>query len=110
MSGVVKVAGIKFAFADRELVIPPLSLTAHEQLVDRLDAVRSGGLVGAASTGTIIDAVHAALKRNYPEMTRDEVGELLDLGNMSEALEAVMDVSCMKRKARDAAPGEAPPP
>jgi hypothetical protein len=39
-----------------------------------------------AAIGTVIEAAHAALKRNYPDITRDEVGELVDVGNMHDVI------------------------
>ena len=46
---------------------------------------------------TIVDATHAALKRNYPDLTRADVAELVDLGNMVEVIQSVMDVAGVKR-------------
>jgi hypothetical protein len=63
-----------------------------------------------------IDICHASLKRNYPALTREEVGELIDLENLSDVFLAVMDISGLRRKAMDAPaqagapePGEAMP-
>jgi hypothetical protein len=100
-----KIAGILFDFGDRQLVIPPIKLTDLQQLQDRLAAVK-GGIDGESVT-TVIDATHASLKRNYPEMTRDEVADLLDVGNMMDVFTSVMDVSGLKRKAQGGATGEA---
>ena len=57
---------------------------------------------------TVIDATHAALRRNYPDIERGEVAALLDLRNMRDALNAVMNASGME--VRDATPGEAEAP
>ncbi|MNR53096.1 hypothetical protein D3C85_1730470 [compost metagenome] len=47
----------------------------------------------------MIDATHAALRRNYPEIERGEVAGLLDLRNMRDALDAVMSASGMEAQA-----------
>ncbi len=107
MAGIVKVKGVPFDFNGCVLIIPPLSLGAYEQLQERLsdlpEDVRESSYIGTA-----IDTVHAALLRNYPDMTREEVGELVDFGNMNDAMECAMDISGLKRKALEAGQGDAP--
>lgn len=100
----IKVKGIPFDFNGRVLVIPPLSLGALEQLQDRLANMRED-MGDPEYIGTVIDTVHAALGRNYPDMTREEVADLIDLENMQEAMACAMDVSGLKRKALEAAEG-----
>jgi hypothetical protein len=52
---------------------------------------------------TVLDAVHSALVRRYPELTKDDVEEALDLENLRPILEAVMGAAGLKR----GGPGEA---
>ena len=47
-----------------------------------------------------------ALKRNYPDMTREQVAELLDLSMMRDCMNAVMSVSGMVPKEAAATTGE----
>lgn len=96
MAEIVKVNGVPFDFGGRVLVIPPMTLGAFEQLQKRL-AGMSGDARDASGIETTIDSVHAALRRNYPDITREEVGELIDFGNMTEAMACAMDVSGLKR-------------
>lgn len=100
----IKVKGIPFPFGDLTLVIPPLSLGAMEQLQDRL-AGMDEDLTSPEYVGTVIDTLHAALKRNYPDMTRADVADMIDLENMQEAMSCAMDVGGLKRKALEAAKG-----
>lgn len=97
-----KIKGNDFDFGLVVLTIPPLSLGDLELLQDRMGTLQVGA-TDAKSVGTVIDATLAALKRNYPEMTREEVAGMIDLENMVDVLECVMDVSGAKRKAADAA-------
>jgi hypothetical protein len=93
---VVNVPGIEHIFAGgKVLVIPPLALGDLEQLLDPINDVMNGAMDKAA-IGTVIDAAHAALRRNYPELERAEVGNLIDLRNMQEVLHAVMNASGME--------------
>jgi hypothetical protein len=104
---VVKIKGVAVVLGGDTYVIPPLSLGAVEQLQDRISKF-TGDVTDRDQIATVIDAAHSALKRNYPEITRDEVADLIDLENMADVFEAVMDVSGMKRKALEA--GEAQEP
>lgn len=101
---VVNVPGVEFSFPGKILVIPPLSLGDLEQLLDRINSVMAGNM-DKDSIATVIDATHAALRRNYPEIERAEVAALLDLRNMRDALNAVMSASGLE--VQDTAPGEA---
>lgn len=104
--GPLKVKGIPFEFSDRVLVIPPLSLGAMEQMQERLSGIKED-LSDPVYIGTVIDTLHAALGRNYPDMTREEVADLVDLENMQDVMECAMDVAGLKRKALEAAKGDA---
>lgn len=83
--------------------VPPLSLGSLEVLQERLEQFTGG--TDRQSVALIVDTAFAALKRNYPDLTRKQVLDLLDVGNMQEVFEACMDVSGLKRKATEA--GEA---
>jgi len=96
---VVKVKGIPKDLGGATYVVPPLSLGALEQLQERLGSY-TGDVNNPADVRTTIDA---ALKRNYPDIKREEVAELIGLENMIEVFEAVMDISGMRRKAYEAA-------
>jgi hypothetical protein len=91
-----KVPGIKLTLGGKELIVPPLSLGAVEDMQDRLSAYK--GVGDKASVATAIDALTASLKRNYPETTREEVRELIGLENMQDVMLAVMDVSGLRRQ------------
>lgn len=101
MASLVKVKGIAVQLGGESFVIPPLSLGALEQLQSRV-ADFKGDIRDKEQVATVIDAAHAALKRNYPAITRDEIADMIDVGNMAEVFEAVMDVSGLKRKAIEA--------
>jgi hypothetical protein len=67
-----------------------------------------GASMGEAQINVLIDIVTAALQRNYPETTPHQVENLLDLGNASAVLNAVLTGSGLKPGG--AAMGEAPAP
>lgn len=109
MTEIVKVKGITVPLGGQDYVIPPIALGALEQLQERISKF-TGDVTDALQVATVIDAAHAALKRNYPDITRADVADLIDVANMADVFTAVMDVSGLKRKGLEAAPmGEALP-
>lgn len=99
-----KYKGIKITLGDEVLVVPPLNFRSLQELQARLVEFKAG--VDPESVNVVVDAAHHALKRNYPDMTRENVIDLLDLENMLQVMEAVMDVSGMKRKEAEAKSAE----
>lgn len=92
------VGGIPLVMGDgKSYVIAPLTLGAIEDMQDAISSV--GSDLSADTVKAIIDVAHSSLKRNYPDMTRNEARELIDVANMMSVFEACMDVSGMKRKA-----------
>lgn len=86
-----RIKGTEFDFGTKKLVIPPLSLGALDRYREALET--------APEPNTIVDVTHAALVRNYPDMTRDEVADLVDLDNMHEVFNIVMNVSKLASQA-----------
>lgn len=104
---VVKIKGIAVQMGGTSYVIPPMALGALEQLQERIAAFQ-GDIRDKDQVATVIDAAWSALKRNYPELSREEVADMIDLENMAEVFEAVMDISGLKRKSLEQ--GEVPEP
>ncbi|MFX5061062.1 hypothetical protein ABTC45_17950 [Acinetobacter baumannii] len=88
----VVVDGQPFVFA-------PLSLGAVEKLLPALQSFKPDDV------GTVIDVAHKSLKRNYPDITRDDVAEMLFMDQLTEVMEAVMSVSGLKGNDDSAAGG-----
>lgn len=96
----VRFPGIAIVLGGDTFIMPPLALGKLEQLQKRIQNFTGG--TDADSINTVLDCAHAALARNYPEMSRDELGELVDVGNMMEVMQAAMDVSGLIRKGLEA--------
>lgn len=95
------IAGIKVVLGGTEWVVPPLNFKALIDLKDRLAEFKPGS-VDVNSVDTVLECVYRALKRNYPDVTKDMLAELIDLGNMVDVMQAVMDVSGLRRKQAEA--------
>ena len=101
------VPGVVVAMGGQDWIVPPLTLGQLRQLMPKVRQLTEiGAAMGEAQINVLIDIVTAALQRNYPETTPDRVEDLLDLGNASAVLNAVLTGSGLKPSG--AAMGEAP--
>ncbi len=91
------IAGRTVKLGGVDYVVPPLTLGQLRRLEPDIALLGQGTI--ATQAPAIIRIVHAALSRNYPELTEDAVSELIDLGSMSETIDAVMGVSGLKKEA-----------
>ena len=98
----VRIKGVTVELNGTNYVIPPIALGALEQLQERIVAF-NGNIQDIKQISTVIDCAYAAMRRNYPDMTRGEVADLIDISNMNEVFVAMMDVSGLKRKEQEAA-------
>lgn len=85
----INIDGQAFVFA-------PLSLGAVEKLLPALQGFQPNDV------GTVIDVAHKSLKRNYPEISRDDVADMIYMDQLEELMGAVMAVSGLKNNKPDA--------
>lgn len=98
------IEGVKITLGGREFVAPPLNFRALRRLTPHFSALTTMGAVPTDDQiDVVIDIVLAALNRNYPDLVRDELEELLDLANLSVALQAILGASGLEKTS-----GEAP--
>jgi len=98
-------------FGDEQYRVPPLGFRSIVELQD--DVKSLAGIAGRMPTQTemqtIAGVVHAAMRRNYPSLTVDDVMDMIDIGNYRQLLDAVMNVSGFQRQPEGApSSGEAP--
>jgi len=89
--------GIEVILGGTNYLVPPLSLGNLEIFQHRLKTFEGG--LDPASVSTVIDVTLAAINRNYPDMTRERLGEIMDVSDMADVMLAVMDVAGVRRKA-----------
>ena len=103
------IPGVTVTMGGQDWVVPPLTLGQLRQLMPKVrELTEIGASMGEAQISVLVDIVTAALQRNYPEMTTDQVENFLDLGNASAVLNAVLTGSGLKPSG--AAVGEARAP
>lgn len=90
--------GVEVELGGQLFTVPPLSLgqlEEHEDVIATLSQVDGESMF--ASFYKAIPFMHAAFSRNYPEMTREQLAELIDFNSFNEVLQAVMNASGLKR-------------
>ena len=97
--------GQKIKIGDRELEIPPLSFGNLMDLEDKIAAIMDGDAKKVFSKERIqaqLDVIHAAVKRNYPDITADWLRDNLDLGNAIKVIKMVLSTSGVGEKSAGA--------
>jgi hypothetical protein len=98
--------GMTIAMGGRDWLVPPLTLGQLRRLMPKVrQLTETDASMGETQISVLVEIVTAALQRNYPEATADMVENLLDLGNASAVLNAVLTGSGLKP--RDDRLGEA---
>lgn len=91
------IPGVTVAMGDQDWIVPPLTLGQLRRLMPKMRQLTEiGASMGEPQISVLVDIVTAALQRNYPEMTTDQVENLLDLGNAGAVLSAVLTGSGLK--------------
>ncbi len=97
--------GVKVTIGRRDFIVPPLNLKAVKR-VGQLVPVMMAADGSVESIDAAIEVIHLALKRNYPELTRDELEEELDLANLAPISMVIAEASGLVPKAE---PGQTTP-
>ena len=105
--------GVTIAMGGQDWLIPPLTLGQLRRLMPKVrQLIETDASMGETQISVLVETVAAALQRNYPEATADMVENLLDLGNASAVLNAVLTGSGLKlrddRLGEVSAPGASP--
>ncbi len=81
--------------AGTEWVIPPLNFKALRRFREELGSMTPEALV---NSGKVVEIIHAAMLRNYPDLTLDTLEDMLDMGNIMHVTEAVLAISGLVEK------------
>jgi len=93
-----KLDGVPIKLGSETYVLPPLNLAALEKYWPVIESWGEppASLVERLSEGA--ELLHAALSRNYPELTLAEVKEGLDLASFPAVLARLLEVSGLTRR------------
>ena len=74
------IPGVVVAMGGRDWLVPPLTLGELRQLMPKVRQLTEiGASMGEAQIAVLVEIVTAALRRNYPDVTLEQVENLLDL-------------------------------
>lgn len=91
--------GVKCQMGGQEYILPPLTLGTLKRLGNKLNTLADiKNIPNEEQCDVMIDIVHSSLVRNYPEVSREALFDMLDLGNMQVVFQAVLGVSGVKEK------------
>jgi len=93
--------GVPMTIGGRDFMVPALSLKqvrALRQEIESLTAIPPGGAITDKQIETTVSLVHAALSRNYPALTLDQVFEMIDLRNMGSFINAITGATLVAAK------------
>lgn len=94
------IPGVTIQMGGQDWMVPPLTLGQLRRLMPKVRVMTTvGAAMDEEQIATLIELVTAALIRNYPEVTEAQVENLLDLGNASHVLQAVLTGSGLRPRA-----------
>lgn len=100
--------GLVVRMGGRDYVVPPLTLAQLRKYEEDLRKVRDiTPFSPLAEVEPAIRVIHAAMTRNYPDLTQEALEDILDLGNVMPAFLAVCAMSGLERTGEGVAEGEA---
>ncbi|MET3134614.1 hypothetical protein AAKU55_004914 [Oxalobacteraceae bacterium GrIS 1.11] len=86
----LKVPGTEMHLGGQLFVLAPLNAAAVKQYRDQIKSVFVGGL---PDIELVAKLAHASLRRNYPEITLNDVEELIDYSNVFDVWETLLNLS-----------------
>jgi poly-gamma-glutamate capsule biosynthesis protein CapA/YwtB (metallophosphatase superfamily) len=93
-----KFEGVEVTIAGKKYIMPPLTLKqvrVHDEDLKKLNSAT------VATDGDSLNAatrvIQAAMSRNYPDITTDQLEDMIDLGNIHELAQAILGVNQLKK-------------
>lgn len=90
------VEGVEMKFGRKMMVIPPLTFKQLRLLrpqLSLLSSLKATDEVSDEVHTAMMQIVHTAVRRNYPNVSIEEIEDSLDLANRDKIIRAVMGVS-----------------
>ena len=89
-TGQVRLPGVEMQLGGVAYVVPPLNAAAVKQYREQVATFLAGSV---PDIELVCKVLHAALVRNYSQVTLDQVEEWVDYGNLVDVMDAVMNTS-----------------
>jgi hypothetical protein len=94
--------GIVVVIGEKEYTIPVLNFKSIREMVKLTERMSAAQSI-EERLGTMSDIVLNGLKRNYPELTKEEIEEQLDLDNFERICGIVAEQAGLKKKVTESA-------
>jgi hypothetical protein len=85
--------GVTVKMGDKEYVVPPLNLKAVRRLNPLVEQMKDQSLTSYQFLPMVAEIALAAISRNYPDMTMEQLEDILDMGNARAVMSAVLGQS-----------------
>ena len=104
------VLGVEMQLGEHLYTVPPmllkdLSATVREGLLQKLSGIQKRVAEGEEDAAlfddgfnALVTLTHRSLKRNYPEITTEQIEDLLDVGNAEQVMETVLTANRINRR------------
>lgn len=109
------IPGTPVTIGGKKYLMPPLNINSMKLHKPTLVRLMKGAVSGDIDPVTAVESdleeltgvIHSALKRNYPELTIEDLGEHIDLANIQELVQTAIKTSGFVDRLEGAAAGEA---
>lgn len=94
------IEGTALNLGGKEYIVPPLTLGQVRRLqkdIERISKLDASSLDNSA-IDTMLNVILTGLSRNYPDMTKEQLEDIVDIGNLRTVTEAVLGVSGLKKE------------
>lgn len=86
----VQIPGKEISLGGVMRIVAPLNAAACKQYRDQIRTVSAGGI---PDIELVAKLAHCSLRRNYPDITLDEVEDMVDYSNLFELWETLLNIS-----------------
>ena len=93
--------GKPIKIGEKEYVVPALSFAQvrkSRNLLDKIGKIPEEQELTEEHLDMMREITHMGLQRNYPDITKEELEEILDLDNIYDVMEAITGASNLKEK------------
>jgi hypothetical protein len=87
----VRISGVDY-------IVPPLNFKQLKALKGDIAILSAGGTSDEEQFDAVVRICHAALSRNYPDITKERLEEMLDLSNFGKIASAVLGSSGFEKQ------------
>lgn len=85
--------GVNIQLGKKNYIIPALSIKSIRRLRNDIDKIAGKNITSDESIDAVLNIIHEAIKRNYPDITKEHLEDVVDLGNMNLIIEIVLNQS-----------------